>query len=464
MATEIIVPTLGEIVESVTIVKWLKAEGDPVKEGEPVLEVESQKVTVQVESPASGILGKIFFPKGSEVSVAQVVGIILSTGESLPTQFAEALPSISKQTRKTAQKGIRRPAGKIEQVRAAPVAKKMARQHGIELSQVKPTGPHGTIMKKDVETYLKSYGERAPVEPAPAGARAGSILKASPIARSMAEAHGLDLGAINGTGSGGKILKADILRVLKETSAAAQEKGKRVPERKPEAGPFKEAAESIPIEGVRQFIFNNMHQSLSQSAQVTLHTEASAESLITLREQLGRDTKKPSYNAILVKIAAEALCLHPRINASVQGDTIQVWRQINIGLAIEANESLIVPVIRSPNRRTIAQIDSKIRELIDKARENKLVPDDLADGTFTVSNLGFAGVDFFTPIIRPPESAVLGVGRIVQKPGVNDRRVVPEKRIGLSLTFDHRIIDGAPAARFLETIMDMIEDPLLLIR
>ena len=147
----------------------------------------------------------------------------------------------------------------------------------------------------------------------------------------------------------------------------------------------------------------------------------------------------------------------------MEGDTIRVWRQIHIGLAMEANKALIVPVVRNPDMKTIREIDREITELVLKTRENKLSPDDLVNGTFTISNLGFADIDYFTPIIRPPESAILGVGRIVKKPGIKDDHVIPEARIGLSLTFDHRIIDGAPAARFLNTIKDMIEDPLVMI-
>jgi pyruvate/2-oxoglutarate dehydrogenase complex dihydrolipoamide acyltransferase (E2) component len=164
-----------------------------------------------------------------------------------------------------------------------------------------------------------------------------------------------------------------------------------------------------------------------------------------------------------VKTAAMALRLHPKINASVGNDTIQVWKQIHIGLAMEANEALIVPVVRTPDLKTIREIDHEIADLIKKLRENRLSTDDLLNGTFTITNLGFADVDFFTPIIRPPESAILGAGRIVKKPVVKNDTVVPEARLALSLTFDHRIIDGAPAARFLKTIKDMIEDPLLLI-
>ncbi|HEX9910916.1 MAG TPA: dihydrolipoamide acetyltransferase family protein, partial [Desulfatiglandales bacterium] len=231
----------------------------------------------------------------------------------------------------------------------------------------------------------------------------------------------------------------------------------------PGPGSRKDIRESIPIRGVRKIIFDNMFQSLSQSAQLTLHTEASAEALVALRDRLTTDGQKVSFNAILVKTAAMALRLHPKINASVENDAIQVWKQIHIGLAMEANEALIVPVVRTPDLKTIRDIDREISDLIKNLRENRLSPDDLMNGTFTITNLGFADIDFFTPILRPPESAILGTGRIVKKPVVKKDTLVPEARLALSLTFDHRIIDGAPAARFLKTIKDMIEDPVLMI-
>lgn len=289
-------------------------------------------------------------------------------------------------------------------------------------------------------------------------------IKASPLARSMAATHNLDLSAITGSGSGGRIVKADILGFLDQRTTGIEKK-KAIPlEEIPRAIPRKEISEKIPIQGVRRVIFDNMFHSLSQSAQLTLHTEACAEALISLRERLSQGGQKISYNAILIKISAMSLREHPRINASVKGDQILVWRQINIGLAMEANKALVVPVITCPDLKTIREIGHEIKDLIHKTRENRLSPDDLANGTFTISNLGFADIDHFTPIIRPPESAILGTGRITHKPVVRGDHVVPEARIGLSLTFDHRIIDGAPAARFLKTIKDMIEDPLLMVR
>jgi pyruvate/2-oxoglutarate dehydrogenase complex dihydrolipoamide acyltransferase (E2) component len=285
-------------------------------------------------------------------------------------------------------------------------------------------------------------------------------IRATPVAKRIAMEHGLDLRNVTGTGPGGRITREDVLLAVKEITA---EPVIGPPEVVPGTYLGKEVSENIPIQGVRRVIFDNMYQSLSQSAQLTIHTEASAESIIGLRKRLKREEQDVSYNSILMKISAIALRQHPKINSSVDGDSIRVWEQVHIGLAMEVNEALMVPVIRNVDQKTIRAIDRDFSDLVQKAQENRLSPDDLVNGTFTITNLGFADVDHFTPIIRPPESAILGIGRIVRKPSVKNNQVLPEARISLSLTFDHRIIDGAPAARFLKTIKEMVEDPVMMI-
>ena len=456
MATEVIIPTLGEVVQEVVIAQWLKAEGDPVTPGEPLLEVESEKVTVEVESPAAGTLARILFPKGAKVPVTHVVAVVLERGESLPEKYGHAAPDVSEERPEPTQSAT--PRGKEAQVRAVPLARKLARHHNIDLALVSPSGPHQTIMKKDVEAYLAGAKDRAGT------ADTGERIKASPLARTMAAEEGLDLAAVRGTGAGGKIVKEDVIRAIDER------KGVLPPETAPMADrvgvKVKEVLEAMPIKGARKVIFENMSLSLSQTAQLTLHTEAGAEGLVDLRQRLNesvpQQTASISYNAILVKIAATALRRHPRINASVEEDQIKIWQQINVGVAMESEDSLVVPVIRDADLKPVGEIQQGILEFIAKIKERRLLPDDLANGTFTISNLGFADIDYFTPILRPPESALLGVGRIVAKPAVKAGQVVPEKRLGLSLTFDHRIIDGAPAARFLKSIKEMIESPVLM--
>jgi pyruvate dehydrogenase E2 component (dihydrolipoamide acetyltransferase) len=400
----ITIPKLGLTMESAKVVRWLLRSGDEVTEGAPVLVIETDKVTYEVPAPASGFLHPIA-AEGKTCSVEETVGYIAKDQEEY---------------------------------------ERIIKQYPL---------PEG----EGAESLPAGEPVTAPPSSPPSGAR----LKASPLARAMATEHNLDLSSIKGSGPGGRIVRADILRALEEKAKVAAKRIEELAE--PGLGSRKDILESIPIRGVRKIIFDNMFQSLSQSAQLTLHTEASAEALVALRDRLTRDGQKVSFNAILVKTSAMALRLHPKVNASVEADTIRVWKQIHIGLAMEANEALIVPVVRTPDLKTIRDIDREIAELIRKLRENRLSPDDLLNGTFTITNLGFADVDFFTPIIRPPESAILGAGRIVQKPVVKKDTVVPEARLALSLTFDHRIIDGAPAARFLKTIKDMIEDPLLLI-
>ena len=400
----IVIPKLGLTMENAKVVRWLHRSGDEVTEGAPVLVIETDKVTYEVPAPASGLLHPLA-PEGKTCSVEETVGYIAKDKEEYE-RIVKQYPS---------------PEGEGAQIPA---------------------------------------GEETPAMP-PSSVPSGARFKASPLARAMASEHNLNLSSITGTGPGGRIVRADILTALGEKAKVAAKRIEELAE--PGSGSRKDIRESIAIRGVRKIIFDNMFQSLSQSAQLTLHTEASAEALVALRDRLTIDGQKVSFNAILVKTAAMALRLHPKINASVENDTIQVWKQIHIGLAMEANDALIVPVVRTPDRKTIRYIDREIAELIVKLRGNRLSPDDLLNGTFTITNLGFADIDFFTPIIRPPESAILGVGRILKKPVVKKDTLVSEARLALSLTFDHRIVDGAPAARFLKTIKDMIEDPLLLI-
>ncbi|RLB30737.1 MAG: 2-oxo acid dehydrogenase subunit E2 [Deltaproteobacteria bacterium] len=414
---EITIPKLGLTMENAKVVEWKFISGDAVKKGDTVLIIETEKVSFEVPSPADGIIHPIV-SEGSICAVEEIVGYVAQDREEyerLVTKYPTVDSSMDR------DEGALRP----------------------------PETPPSLLAGNDAP------GDRSKLR-----------IKASPLARAMAASHNLNLAAIEGSGPGGRIVRADILRAIEQQHAAFQRELPAPP------GPLdlydrqsieKEIMESVPFRGIRKAISDNMYQSLSQSAQLTLHTEAGAGALIDLRERLSTSERKVSFNAILVKIAAMALRQHPRLNATLQGDAILVWKQIHIGIAMEAKDALIVPVTRNPDLKSIREIDEEITELVAKTRENRLSPDDMSNGTFTISNLGFADIDHFTPIIRPPESAILGVGRITRKPVVQGDQVVPEPRIGLSLTFDHRIIDGAPAARFLKTIREMIEEPVLMV-
>jgi pyruvate dehydrogenase E2 component (dihydrolipoamide acetyltransferase) len=411
---ELKIPKLGLTMEDAKLLSWQFRSGDEVKKDQTIFIIETDKVTFEVTAPADGIIHPVA-KTGETYDVDQTVGYLAENREeyeSLLKNYPADMPT------------------------------------------------HERIDETKEEVVTK----REEIPPGPAESE--KRIKASPLARSMASSHGLNLAEIKGTGPGGRIIRKDILATLKELEMVGKEK-EILPKAVDKDFLGKEPLETIPITGIRRVIYDNMYMSLSQTAQLTLHTEAKGEAFVDFRDRLNKRLVKEeikfSYNVILVKIVATALRMHPKINASIEGDEIKVWQQIHIGVAMESEDALVVPVIRNPDLKSLNEINQELNELIIKTRENKLLPDDLANGTFTISNLGFADVDFFTPILRPPESAILGVGRIVRKPGIKNGHVIPEDMIGLSLTFDHRIIDGAPGARFLKTVKEMIEAPVLMI-
>ena len=411
---ELKIPKLGLTMENAKLLSWGYLSGDEVKKDEIIFVIETDKVTFEVTAPGDGIIHPVA-KTGETYDVDQTVGYLAGSREEYEN---------------------------------------LLKDYPVETSAVE------RIVEKKGEFEKKREG------PPPVLEETKKRIKSSPLARSMASSHGLNLSEIKGTGPGGRIVRVDILRTLKEKETI-KEKEVSMPGAFEKDFLGKEIIETKPITGIRRAIYDNMFMSLSETAQLTLHTEASAEALIELRDSLnsriGKDDTKISYNSILVKIVAAAIRVHPNVNVSVADDEIRVWRQIHIGVAMELEDALVVPVTRNPDLKSIKEIDEEINGLIIKTKENRLLPDDLVNGTFTISNLGFADIDYFTPILRPPESGILGVGRIVEKPVVKDGQVLPEATIGLSLTFDHRIIDGAPAARFLKTVKDILEEPLLML-
>lgn len=409
MALEIIVPKLGLTMEEATLVKWTKSPGETVAAEEIVLVLETDKVTYEMPSPGPGLLAPLV-QAGSNIKVKQVVGYLAADQAEL-----ESLASEGPAEAAAPGKPDRAPAAAAEAVGTAPQ---------------------------------------------------GGRIFASPLARAMAAAHGLDLNSLSGTGPGGRIIKADIIRALESGPPPAATAPAPAAPGPAEPG-LLTVAEEIPISGVRKVVFKNMHLSLQTQAQLTLETEASAKEMIRLRERLNRaagpDQTKIGYNAVIIKALAQALKKHPRVNAGVDGEVIKVWREIHVGLAVDLGQGLIVPKVRQAGLKTIPEIQAELDRLIKLAKQGRLMPDDLALGTVTVTNLGAWDIDHFTPIVNHPESAILGVGRIVDKPVAREGQVVVEPRLGLSLSFDHRIIDGAPGAAFLKTVKDMLEEPLLML-
>jgi len=433
MATRVIMPKLGMAMSEGTVVKWLKDDGAEVRAGEPIVVVMSKKITYEVESPAGGILRPIARPKDVR-GVGQVIGWVTAAGEEIPEieveeQPPEAAPAAAPAppAPEVAGAGGEAPPEK-ERAPSSPAARRLAKELGVDISRVTPSGSR--ISEDDVRRYHEEQ----------------SRIVASPLARRMAEEEGLDLATIQGTGPGGRITEEDVLRVL-------------------EAGPARPGAlpSRLPFAGMRQAIAEQMVHSLSTMAQVSMSTRADVTELKATREALGsRWGRKPSYTDFLVKAVAAALQEHPLLGARLKGDEIVMPTELNVGVAVALEDGLIVPVVRNADRLTLLEIGDRVQDLAERARRNALAVEEVTDGTITITNLGMYGIDAFTPIINPPEVAILGVGRIDQHLALVDGQVLARVVMTLSLTVDHRIVDGAPGAKFLQTLVGLLEHPALI--
>ncbi len=450
MATNIIMPQAGQDIKEGRVVKWLKAEGDTVKKGEPVCEVETEKVVFEVESPADGVLLKIVVPEGEKSEIFATIGVVGESGETI--DMTEFLSDDKKDDDKIDVADIRRRLSQketsdIAKIKVSGRARKLAKEKGVDLSTVEGTGPGGRIVEKDIE-QASTGGDAARI-------------RVSPVARRMAEENDIDLGIINGSGPGGRIIKQDVQRAIEEKVGGEKET------EKPGGASLKEVKEIVPIRGVRQVIFERMHQSLQESAQLTITMEVDAAEMVRFRKVLGEGDEdqsiRISYNTILIKILARVLEEHPQMNSSVIGDEIWLWESVNLGVAMDVEKGLVVPVVRDANKKDLLAIQKEIDELANKAKSKRLVLDDLRGGTFTLTNLGFLDVEAFTPILNPPETGILGVGKIVEKPVVENGEIKVGQRMTLSLTFDHRIVDGANGGRFLKRVKTYMETPYLLL-
>lgn len=443
MATLFVMPRLGMTMEEGTIVKWFKKEGEPVAAGEVFLEVMTDKVNMEVEAPASGVLRKIIAPEGAVIPVNQPVAIIAEADEDIST-LATGSPAVSPPSDHSGgeltppepadRSAVSESPSAPGSIKASPAALHAAREAGINLADVPGTGPGGRIIREDVQEFLK--------------------VRATPLAKRIAAEAGLPLEGTAGSGVSGRITRQDVARALSAESGLA---GARVAN--------SNEPKRIPLTGIRKVVAERMSQSAQTAPHVTLTTEAVVDGLVTLRSQLLPEIEKSAgvrltYTDIMVKAVAKALTEFPEINATLREGYIELLPQVNIGLAVAVDDGLMVPVIRDANYLSLSDISQAARDLAERARTRRLKPDELSGGTFTISNLGMYEIDAFTPIINPPETAILGVGRIREKPVVVDGQVVVRPTMWLSLSFDHRVVDGAPAARFLKRVKDLIEKPL----
>jgi len=436
LAVSITMPKLGMSMKEGKVTKWLKNEGDTIEKGEPLFEVETEKITNQVEATDSGILFQIVVQAGTTVPVGAIVAIISAPGEQPDriegTQMGEVVEA--EPTAPTAPAPEKREEKEEKKfVVATPAARRMAKDLGLDLAIVPGSGPEGRITEADV----KKYREEGPLPP-----------KITPFAAEMAKQAGIDISTITGTGDGGKIVAEDVERVLSQRVSA-------------------EPVRSIPFTGMRKSIAENMHASLHNTAQLTMFTEVDVTEMVRFRNMVREEYKKDesvriSYNDIIVLATVRALTRHPILNSTLVGDEILLHDSVHMGIAVALPEGLIVPVLRDADKKGLLEIANGTRELARKSREGTLAIDEVTEGTFTISNLSMFQVDGVTPILKPPETGILGVGRVKEKPAVNNGEIAIRSMMFLNLTFDHQVVDGAPAGGFLNTVARYLENPYLI--
>ena len=449
MAEEFFIPQLGQTVEEVVLVKWLVPDGAQVSRGQEVMEVETDKATFPVESNAKGYIHIGPYKEGDVIPVLTVVAVIGKPEDQfqLAGKQVESNQVVGNQAtdrKEDNDQSVITPIAASTQF-ASPRARKLAAEKKVDLDQVSATGYDGVrVVERDVVAFLSQTP------------------KATPVAQRMAADTGVDLRALTGTGSGGRIVKEDVTRAtstLVSTLSAID---------RTTVLPAAEVIERIPLKGVRGIIAERMGNSVHTTARVTLVMEVDATEFVVARERLKSKVTEawgfaPGYNDLLAKIVAVALRQFPYMNARLASDAIEIMSQVNIGMAVDTERGLLVPVIRDADQKNLHQFGEEFRSLAEKARSGRSLPDELSGGTFTITNLGMYEVDAFTPVINLPEAAILGVGRIAPKPQARGDQVVIRQMWTLSLVFDHRLVDGVPAARFMQYIKQLVEEPYLLL-
>jgi pyruvate dehydrogenase E2 component (dihydrolipoamide acetyltransferase) len=439
LAVNVKMPKWGMTMKQGKVSKWFKKEGDSVEKGEALFEVETEKITNKVEAPASGILFQIVVSEGMTVPVGAIIGVIAEPGEQPERieglEVAEAVEVAQASAEVLAPASAEKPRER-KFVPATPAARRLAKEMGIDLALVQGTGPEGRVKEADVVKY---HEERPPPP------------KITPLAQKIATQAGLDVSTITGTGDAGKITKEDVERALEIRTREEEEK----------------PIQSIPFSGMRKTIADNMYASLQNTAQLSSFTEVDVTEMVEfldlVREEYKKDeTVRISFTDIIILATCRALKRFPMMNSALVGDEILLFDAVHMGIAVALPEGLIVPVLRDADQKGLLQIARESRELARKAREGTLNVDEVTGGTFTISNLSMFEVDGFTPILRPPETGILGIGRLKEKPAVYKREIAIRSMMFLSLTWDHRIIDGAPANAFLETVARYLQHPTLI--
>ena len=438
MSKLIVMPKLGLTMVEGKVSKWHKKEGDEVKKGDLLFEVETDKITNRVEADQDGILRKVFVQQGENAPVTAPVAILAGQDEDISslcggdtgkvettaTGTKEAVEKVKEMVSVTRKEG--------EYVKASPYAKSLAKEKSIDLAGISGTGEGGRILAKNVLEYVQE-----------------NKVKISPTAAKMAKEMGVDVTAI---GVKGRVMKEDVL------SAVGMGE---------EISTIEDKVEKVAPSNMRKVIAKRMLESWTTSPRVTYNMEVDVTSMKEFRDKLKDSFNKAggklTYNHILMKIASKALLEIPYLNASFNGEEIEIHHYVNIGLAVDVGEGLMVPNIKNVQDKSLLDIAIETEATVAATREGTINPDNLSGGTFTISNIGMFGIDSFSPIINKPEVAILGINRIVEKPVVLDGQIVIRPMMNLSLSADHSLVDGAMAARFLTRFKEIVENPYLLL-
>lgn len=372
MIKKVIMPKLGETMEEGIISKWLKKEGNKVEKGEPIFEVTTDKANFEVESTASGYLRKIICPAEPDKNIP-----VLQTVALMSDSMDEEIPKEEQAKKSEPKKTAKEESPAVEEVKASPLAKKLAKEKGIDLSKITGTGPGGRITEKDVLSAVTT--------------------------------------------------------------------------------PVSAEAEIIPLKGMRKIIAQRLTQSKQSAPHYYLQSEIDMSEIVQLREKLSSGDERPSFNDFIIKACAKALEDNPQMNVHFDGTNIKVMKDINVGVAVAVKDGLIVPVIKQTNKKSIKEIMQKTKEIKEKAKNNKFTPEDLSGGTFTISNLGMYDIDTFIAIINPPEVGILAIGKIKESPVVQDGKIMAAQTMKVSLSADHRVVDGATGAQFLKRLKQILE-------
>src|SRR5690554_4256917 len=430
MAKKIVMPKLGLTMKEGKLAKWYKREGDQVQVGDKLFSIETDKITNDAEATEAGILRKIIVQDGQTVPIMEPVGIVAGADEDISSLLSEVPETSSDKTVEKVQVGKKapEPEKKIERtgkVKISPVAKKLAEEEGIDFETIQGTGPGGRIVLDDVKNAIENKGRT----------------KASPAAEKMAKEKGID---ISGISSQSRVMKEDVLRADREAQYAsmAQPEDRR-----------------IPLTTMRKIIGERMSESAHTAPTVNFTISVDMTNLKALREEL-KSERSITYTDLIVKVTSLLLLEHPYLNCSLDGEEIILRNYVNMGVAVALEDGLLVPVVKNAHMKKLGVISDEIKDLSYRAKTNQLLTDEIEGGTFTITNIGMFGIESFTPIINQPESAILGVNAIIDTPVVVGGCVCTKPIMKLSLTADHRTVDGAVAAMFLARLKEMLEHPL----